>query len=37
MVFRYGGIMVFQLQITKDIDAIPITRSYITEEENNLT
>jgi len=37
MVFRYGGIMVFQLQITKDIDVTPITRSYISETKNNLT
>tara|TARA_B100000686_G_scaffold322609_2_gene376588 strand:+ start:1165 stop:2406 length:1242 start_codon:yes stop_codon:yes gene_type:complete len=31
--FRYGGIMVFQIQIAKQQDAIPLTRDYITDWE----
>ena len=31
--FRYGGHMVFQLQLAKKIDAVPITRDYIGEGE----
>ncbi|MDA0260648.1 MAG: cyclopropane-fatty-acyl-phospholipid synthase [Proteobacteria bacterium] len=31
--FRYGGIMVFQVQITKQMDAVPLTRDYITDWE----
>ncbi len=27
--FRYGGHMVFQLQLAKRVDAVPITRNYI--------
>lgn len=33
MFFRYCGIMVFQLQIAKDIGIVPITRDYIFENE----
>lgn len=29
MAFRYGGLMVFQLQLAKDLDAVPLTRDYI--------
>jgi cyclopropane-fatty-acyl-phospholipid synthase len=29
--FRYGGHMVFQLQLTKKVDAVPVTRDYITD------
>ncbi len=31
--FRYGGLMVFQIQLAKNIDAVPLTRDYITEKE----
>lgn len=31
--FRYRGHMVFQLQLTKKIDAVPLTRDYIGEAE----
>ena len=31
--FRYGGLMVFQLQLARRIDAVPITRDYITESD----
>ena len=34
MGFRYQGLMVFQIQITKKIDAVPFTRDYIYEWEN---
>jgi cyclopropane-fatty-acyl-phospholipid synthase len=34
--FRYGGLMVFQIQLAKKIDAVPATRTYITEEESLL-
>jgi cyclopropane-fatty-acyl-phospholipid synthase len=37
MFFRYCGIMVFQLQITKNIDAVPITRDYIGDNERSRT
>jgi cyclopropane-fatty-acyl-phospholipid synthase len=32
--FRYGGHIVFQMQMTKDIEAVPTTRGYITEWEH---
>ncbi|MBM3517678.1 MAG: class I SAM-dependent methyltransferase [Alphaproteobacteria bacterium] len=31
--FRYGGIVVFQLQLAKAIDAVPLTRNYVFEWE----
>jgi cyclopropane-fatty-acyl-phospholipid synthase len=34
--FRWGGLTVFQLQIANAIDALPITRDYMTEEESRL-
>ena len=34
MSFRYGGLMVFQLQLAKDLEAVPLTRDYIYEEEH---
>ena len=34
--FRWGGLEVFQIQIAKEIDAVPITRDYINEEEQRL-
>lgn len=33
MSFRHGGNMVFQLQLTKDQHALPLTRDYITDWE----
>ncbi len=36
MDFRYLQSMVFQLQLTKSIDAIPITRDYMAERERTL-
>jgi cyclopropane-fatty-acyl-phospholipid synthase len=34
--FRYGGLMVFQIQIAKRLDTVPLTRSYIVDRERNL-
>jgi cyclopropane-fatty-acyl-phospholipid synthase len=34
--FRYAGHMVFQLQLSKKIDAVPLTRSYIDRTEHGL-
>ena len=34
--FRYGGLMVFQIQLAKKIDTVPITRDYIRAEEERL-
>ena len=34
--FRHGGHMVFQLQLTRSIGAIPITRDYIYEGERQI-
>ena len=34
--FRWGGHMVFQIQLAKSIDAVPITRDYIHEAEQKL-
>ncbi|HML30615.1 MAG TPA: cyclopropane-fatty-acyl-phospholipid synthase family protein, partial [Hyphomicrobium sp.] len=34
--FRYGGLMVFQIQLVKKIDAVPRTRDYIASEEDRL-
>lgn len=34
--FRHSGLTVFQLQLTKRIDALPITRDYMFEEERRL-
>jgi cyclopropane-fatty-acyl-phospholipid synthase len=34
--FRYGGLMVFQMQLAKKIDTVPRTRNYIAEEESRL-
>ena len=36
MAFRHQGMMVFQIQLAKRIDAVPITRDYIPREENRL-
>lgn len=34
--FRYENLMVFQLQLTKDQKALPLTRDYIGEAEQQL-
>jgi len=31
MAFRYGGLMVFQLQLARRVDAVPLTRDYLVE------
>jgi cyclopropane-fatty-acyl-phospholipid synthase len=33
MSFRYGGLMVFQAQLARRIDAVPVTRDYLLERE----
>ncbi|MGH7222871.1 MAG: class I SAM-dependent methyltransferase [Gemmataceae bacterium] len=33
MAFRYGGLMVFQLQLAKRVDALPLTRDYMFAQE----
>ncbi|WP_234730453.1 SAM-dependent methyltransferase [Acidocella facilis] len=35
--FRYRGMVVFQLQLTKRLDAVPLTRDYILDWENEQT
>jgi cyclopropane-fatty-acyl-phospholipid synthase len=34
--FRYQGLVVFQLQLTKRLEALPLTRDYMFEEERRL-
>jgi cyclopropane-fatty-acyl-phospholipid synthase len=34
--FRYGGLAVFQIQLSKQLDAVPRTRNYIEKEEERL-
>jgi len=34
--FRYNGLMVFQVQLAKRIDTVPVTRDYIAENESAL-
>jgi cyclopropane-fatty-acyl-phospholipid synthase len=34
--FRYGGLAVFQIQLSKQLDAVPRTRNYIEKEEARL-
>ncbi|HWV52262.1 cyclopropane-fatty-acyl-phospholipid synthase family protein [Pseudorhodoplanes sp.] len=36
MAFRHQGMMVFQIQLAKRVDAVPITRNYIEREEQRL-
>lgn len=36
MSFRFNGLMVFQLQIARDIGSLPITRNYIADAERSL-
>jgi cyclopropane-fatty-acyl-phospholipid synthase len=33
MSFRFGGFMVFQAQLARQVDAVPITRDYMFEQE----
>jgi cyclopropane-fatty-acyl-phospholipid synthase len=33
MGFRYDGLVVFQIQLTKSVDALPLTRDYMLELE----
>ncbi|HEX5600460.1 MAG TPA: SAM-dependent methyltransferase, partial [Hyphomicrobiaceae bacterium] len=35
--FRYHGLIVFQIQMVKRIDALPITRDYMFEAEQRLS
>jgi cyclopropane-fatty-acyl-phospholipid synthase len=34
--FRYGGLMVFQIQLARKLDTVPRTRDYIATEEARL-
>ena len=34
--FRYGGLVVFQIQLAKTIDAVPRVRNYMAAEEERL-
>jgi cyclopropane-fatty-acyl-phospholipid synthase len=36
MVFRHGSGMVFQMQLTRRVDAVPLTRDYIAEAKRSL-
>lgn len=36
MSFRYGGFMVFQLQLSADISSVPLTRDYLFEAERDV-
>jgi cyclopropane-fatty-acyl-phospholipid synthase len=36
MAFRHQGMMVFQIQIAKRIDAVPLTRDYLASAEGRL-
>ncbi len=36
MGFRYEGLCVFQIQLTKNLEAVPLTRDYIYEWENKV-
>ena len=37
MDFRYLSTMVFQIQLTKDVNAVPITRDYMVDAERRIT
>ena len=37
MSFRFGGFMVFQAQLARQVDAVPITRDYMFDADNVLT
>jgi cyclopropane-fatty-acyl-phospholipid synthase len=32
MGFRYGGMMVFQAQLARQVDTVPLTRDYMFED-----
>jgi cyclopropane-fatty-acyl-phospholipid synthase len=34
--FRYGGMMVFQAQLARDIATVPLTRAYLSNKERTL-
>jgi cyclopropane-fatty-acyl-phospholipid synthase len=34
--FRYQGLVVFQVQLVKRIDALPLTRDYMADAEQRL-
>ena len=34
--FRYFGFMVFQVQLSKSVDALPLTRDYLCDAENRI-
>jgi len=34
--FRYGGLVVFQIQLAKNVTSLPITRDYIASDESRL-
>ncbi|MBL8807662.1 MAG: class I SAM-dependent methyltransferase [Rhodospirillales bacterium] len=36
MSFRFDGLMVFQLQMSREIDTVPLTRDYMVDEERRL-
>ncbi len=36
MGFRHGGLMVFQLQLARRVDTVPLTRDYVREAESAL-
>ena len=36
MSFRHDGLMVFQIQMSREIDAVPVTRDYMVDEERRL-
>ncbi len=36
LAFRYQGLMVFQIQLIKQVDALPLTRDYMVEDERRL-
>ncbi len=35
MTFRYEGLMVFQVQLTRNLHAVPLTRDYKYEREHS--
>lgn len=36
LAFRYQGLMVFQIQLIKRVDALPLTRDYMVEDERRM-
>jgi hypothetical protein len=35
LAFRYGGLMVFQAQLARQLDTVPLTRDYMYERERD--